>query len=138
MHAGMPDSPFPSPPPGTRQTPPPDQADPPGPGRPPGQTPPGPGRHPSGLGRHPLDQADPPGPGRHPLGSRLQHTVYERPVRILLECILVMLCISSVLFYHYSYFQQKVKAQNYQGIINIFQPRPLVCKSTYSLLDQTL
>ena len=27
---------------------------------------------------------------RHPLGSRLQHTVYERPVRILLECILVI------------------------------------------------
>ena len=40
-------------------------------------------------------RADPPG-SRHPPwkqtpppGSRLQHTVYERPVRILLECILV-------------------------------------------------
>ena len=31
----------------------------------------------------------PPGPGRPPPGSRLQHTVYKRPVRILLECILV-------------------------------------------------
>ena len=36
---------------------------------------------------HPLG-ADPPG-SRHPPESRLQHTVYERPVRILLECILV-------------------------------------------------
>ena len=69
-------------PPGTRQTPPQDQ------------TPPRPGRHPLspltrqttplGPGRPPLDQADPP-----PWGNRLQHTVYERPVRILLECILV-------------------------------------------------
>ena len=63
--------------PQTRQTPqdqadPRDQADPPGPGGPPRP------------GRPPLDQADPPPPG-----SRLQHTVYERPVRILLECILV-------------------------------------------------
>ena len=50
-------------PPGTRETPPPwDQADTPPPPAP--------------------DQADPP-------GSRLQHMVYERPVRILLECILV-------------------------------------------------
>ena len=31
---------------------------------------------------HPPEQTPPP-------GSRLQHTVYERPVRILLECILV-------------------------------------------------
>ena len=30
----------------------------------------------------------PPGPDTPP-GSRLQHTVFERPVRILLECILV-------------------------------------------------
>ena len=52
---------------------PPDQADP-------GtrQTPPGPDR--------PL-----PGPGRSPPGSRRQHTVNERPVRILLECILVII-----------------------------------------------
>ena len=32
----------------------------------------------------------PPRPGRHPPGSRRQHTVNERPVRILLECILVL------------------------------------------------
>ena len=39
----------------------------------------------------PLDQADPPGTRQAtPPGSRLQHTVYERPVRILLECILVL------------------------------------------------
>ena len=58
------------------------------------------------LGYHPPDQA-PPRPGtpldqtpqtRHPpwdqppLGSRCQHTVNERPVRILLECILVYFC----------------------------------------------
>ena len=43
---------------------------------PPNQTPPGPGRPPH------------PGPGRHP-PRRLQHTVNEQPVRILLECILV-------------------------------------------------
>ena len=34
----------------------------------------------------PRDQGEPPPPGR-----RLQHTVYERPVRILLECILVLI-----------------------------------------------
>ena len=70
----------------------------------PGRAPLGPGRHPPGTSRPPWDQADPPGtrqappgtrqtppgPGRPPPGSRLQHTVYyERPVRILLECILV-------------------------------------------------
>ena len=84
-------------PPGTRQTPrtrqtpqtrqtPPDQADPPA-GRtplpeqadPPGrENPPRPGRPPH-----------PPGPGRPHPERRLQHTVNERPVRILLECILV-------------------------------------------------
>ena len=91
VHAGMP---YPPPPPGTRQTSP-DQADPPGPGRHPlgpgrppwdqADTPLGPGRHPPGT-----RQTPPPGPGRPPPpGSRLQHTVYERPVRILLECILV-------------------------------------------------
>ena len=45
------------------------------------RTPPGPRRTP------------PPGPGRPPPGRTLQHTVNERPVRILLECILV--CSSS-------------------------------------------
>ena len=59
-------------------------------------TPPGPAtpprtRHPPGPATHPPDQA-PPRPGT-PLSpvSWLQHTVYERPVRILLECILVFL-----------------------------------------------
>ena len=63
-------------PPQTRQTPP-------GPGRPPRtrQTPP--------YQADPWDQADPPGTRQTPPGSRLQHTVYERPVCILLECILV-------------------------------------------------
>ena len=39
----------------------------------------------------PLEQT-PPGT-RPPPGSRLQHTVYERPVHILLECILVYVLI---------------------------------------------
>ena len=86
--------------------PPPDQADPPpGPGRPPQtretppdqgdppqtrETPLGPGRPPR-TRRTPRDQADvPPMTRKTPPGSRLQHTVYERPVRILLECILVL------------------------------------------------
>ena len=54
---------------------------PPRPGR--TNAPPGPGRNP------PRDWGEPPRPGRTPPGSRLQNTVYERPVRILLECILV-------------------------------------------------
>ena len=53
------------PPPGSDTTPPPDQT------------------------HTPQDQADPPDQTPPPPGSRLQHTVYERPVRILLECILV-------------------------------------------------
>ena len=70
-------------------------------------TPPGPGRPPRIRHTHPpwtrqtppdqaytppLDQADTPPWIRQrapPPGSRLQHTVYERPVHILLECILV-------------------------------------------------
>ena len=96
MHAGIP-TPYPP-----DQAAPPDQTPPPppGPGRPPPDqtppTPPGPGRPPgSDTTTHPWtrqtppDQADPPNQADTPLGSRLQHTVYERPVRILLECILV-------------------------------------------------
>ena len=55
-------------------------------------TPPG-SRHPPGadtpLGADTPREQTPLGAGRHPSGCRLQHTVYERPVRILLECILV-------------------------------------------------
>ena len=59
---------------------------PPGSGRPP---PPGPGRPPSRTRQTPPG-ADPPRTRQTPLGpGRLQHTVNERPVRILLECILV-------------------------------------------------
>ena len=101
-------------PPQTRQIPP-DQAYTPRPDRhPPDQTdtpdqadtPTRPGRHPPGPGRHPLpwtrqtppwdqadtpqDQADTPwDQADTPPQSRLQHTVYEWPVHILLECILV-------------------------------------------------
>ena len=68
-------------PPWTRHHPP-DQVD-----TPPDQTPPTPQTrqtppNQADTPQHPPDQADPP-------RSRLQHTVYERPVRILLECILV-------------------------------------------------
>ena len=85
---------------------------PPGPGRPPRDQadPPRPRRDPPDQGETPRDQADPPpGPrrippdqadtpqtrhpprdqGEPPPGRRLQYTVNERPVRILLECILV-------------------------------------------------
>ena len=95
VHAGIPPQtrcPPPHPPdqtqhhhpPGTRQTPP-------GPGRPPrDQAEPPPPTPPLDLGR------PPPGPDTLPSpGSRLQQTVYEWPVRILLECILVMLIICS-------------------------------------------
>ena len=61
---------------------PPDQTPrsrhPPGPNPPRADTPPG-TRPP--WSRHPLEQT--------PQGSRLQHTINERPVRILVECILV-------------------------------------------------
>ena len=65
-------------PPGSDSTPP-DQADTPQTRHPPDQADPPWTRH-----HHPPDKAD--GPSR----SRLQHAVYERPVSILLECILVL------------------------------------------------
>ena len=72
-------------PPGTRENPPGTRENPPTKENPPRtrENPPRPGR-------------TPPEPGRHPPGTRdtppertLQYTVNERPVRILLECILV-------------------------------------------------
>ena len=98
--------PSPGPPP-TRQTPPRDLAGrtpldlsgriPPGTWQTPprtcqGEPPPGPGReNPPGTWQ---GEPPPPGPGREnplPPGRRLQHTVTEWPVRILLECILVII-----------------------------------------------
>ena len=77
-------------PPGTRQSPRTRQTRPPWSRHP---RPPRSGRPP---GADPPDQADPPPPG-----SRLKHTVNERPVRILLECILVVrgssLCVRLIL-----------------------------------------
>ena len=82
-------------PPGPGRENPPDQGDPPDQGEPPG-----PGRTPW-PGRTPLDQGEPPRPGRNPPRPgrtppdqgepprTREHTVNERPVRILLECILV-------------------------------------------------
>ena len=43
----------------------------------------------------PRTKENPPGPGRHPPGKNTD-TVNERPVRILLECILVIILISPV------------------------------------------
>ena len=76
VHAGIPHPPEQTHPSG---------ADPPG-ADPPKQTPPPPEQTP------PWEQTPPradPLQSRHPPGSRLHHTIYERPVRILLECILV-------------------------------------------------
>ena len=90
--------------PGPRR-PPWDQGDPPRPRRPPGP------RRPPQTKENPPDQGDPPGPrrtppdpGDPPTGRRLQHTVNERPVRILLECILVATCGSSI-----NFLQSKLK-----------------------------
>ena len=85
VHAGMPDPPW-------EQTPllgaePPLGADPPRSRHPlPRPGPPGPGTHPPRPGTPP-DQAPPSLPG-----SRRQHTVNERPVRTIPECILVSYC----------------------------------------------
>ena len=76
VHKGVPDQQ--SPPPPRDQTPHRDQT-PPGTRHPPDQTP---------RTRHPPDQT-PPGPDPPPGNSRLRNTVNDRPVRILLECILV-------------------------------------------------
>ena len=86
-----------------KQTPPGADTPPPGADTPQEQTPwtprsrhpPPKSRYPPGADTHPPG-ADPPGsrppPPREqtPLGSRLQHMVYEQPVCILLECILVL------------------------------------------------
>ena len=74
-------------PPGSRHPPEADplQADPPG-SRPSGTDTP--------RSRHPPRSRPPP-------GSRLQHTVYKWPVRIILECILVIDCIPSSNIYEH-------------------------------------
>ena len=70
---------------------------------------PRPGTHPPGTRHTPPPQSRPPPETRHtPPGSRLQHTVNERPVRILLECILVtshLLIISTTCWTHSLSFQ---------------------------------
>ena len=50
----------------------------------------------------PPDQAPPPEQTPPPPGSRLQHTVNERSVRILLECILVNFCCHRQAQFHIS------------------------------------
>ena len=69
-----------------RSRPPPGTRHPPG-SRPPWDAPPG-SRHPP-WDQAPVLGADTPSGADTPPGSRLRHTVNERPVRILLECILV-------------------------------------------------
>ena len=81
------------------ETPPPEQTPPRADTHPLEQTPPPPGadtpRADTPLSRHPLEQTPPPPRAdippeqTHPPRNRLRHMVNERPVRILLECILV-------------------------------------------------
>ena len=125
MHAGIPPPWEQTPPPRTRCPPrpctPPLGADTPGPYSPPRSRHPPPDQAPSPWNRPPRADTPTPTPPRPappppPPGSRLQHTVYERPVRILLECILVYIlfiyidqCINlgAILihrFYQYGYF----------------------------------
>ena len=70
-----------------------------------GYPPPGPG---TPHGPAPLEQT-PPRDQTPPTGNRLQHTVNERPVRILLECILVTISNlyqpNSIVVFNSSYFR---------------------------------
>ena len=94
---------------------PPDQADtpptrqtPPGPETPPPwtrQTLPG-TRDPPQTRQTPWDQRPTPRDQRPPLGSRRQHTVNERPLRILLECILVLIYFAEIKKYGFSASQR--------------------------------
>ena len=102
-------------PPGSR---PPQEADPPGadtppsPGKqmPPGSRPPPhplpPGADTPSWSRHPPGSRPPLGADPPPPRSRLQHTVNERPVRILLECILVVTLHSKL------WYEVLLKAEN--------------------------
>ena len=92
-------------------------------------TPPGPGRY-TPLGPDtPPDQAGttPPGPDIPPGNSRLRNTVNVRPVRILLECILVDIC-SGLIYWRLSMYRQKID-DNFVSMwykknnsINMFKP----------------
>ena len=100
VHAGMPYPPDGEPPPlDGEPPPPPGMENPPPDGEPPldGEPPPPGMENPAPDGEPPPpwdgDQPPPPGMENPPLVSRLQQTVYERPVRILLECILVYMCL---------------------------------------------
>ena len=84
--------PVPDPPP-PRTRPPPPGTTPPYPWdhtTPWNQTPTPPGPHHPPRTRAPSPGPDPPPRDQVPPGSGLQHTFYERPVRILLECILII------------------------------------------------
>ena len=75
-------------PPQSRHTPPQEQTHTPQEQTPPGADTPWSRHHPPPPGAQPFLEQTPP-PGAPPPGIILQHTVYERLVRILLECILV-------------------------------------------------
>ena len=114
VHAGIPTHLVPPPGADPPSRPPLEQAHPPDQAHTPGSKPPG-SRYPPGADTprtrhtppqsrhspdqappppelvHPREQTPPPRPGTPP-ESRLQHTVNERPVCILLECILVKAC----------------------------------------------
>ena len=55
---------------------------------------------PPGLSTPPQGLSTPPGTKYTPPESRLRHTIYERPVRILLECILVFLLFTLINIYY--------------------------------------
>ena len=131
VHAGMPE-----PPPIPR-----DQADPsPGPGRPPTrQTPRGLGRPPQtrqtplDQADTPLDQADPQDQADPPPGSRLQHTVYERPVHILLECILVSIAVAITNGY-WTHLQMGIRLFHEHTKLAIMALMPTLCSYIHSFL----
>ena len=89
-----PDTPPNGEPPWTRPDTPPDGEPPPQTRHPPdGEPPPRPDQTPSLMENPPPGWRTPHPHGmENPPGGRLRHTVYDRPVRILLECILVRLC----------------------------------------------
>ena len=116
---------------------PPDQAEPPWQGEPPpdqadtkaGRTPPpGPRRTPPGPGRQPPPSRENPHPTSPPPGRRLQHTVNERPVRILLECILVKSVTKNVLHQTDTHWPSLDRMQGDVGCMLIelcLQPLPM-------------
>ena len=91
-------------------------ADPPS-RHPPGADPPG-SRHPP-CSRPPRSR-QPPGTDTPPPGSRRQHTVNERPVRILLECILFEDCLIKYCIYTGQFYSFTVYMVCANSVVNPF------------------